>query len=949
MRCRRVARGCNAILERSALFKHVIFAAAVLAAATFAFPKTGLAAGVTVSGQVVDATTGLALAGVKVQSVGPTSAHTETGLDGRFKLDDLAPGTYSLQLALAGYQTTLSEEFNVGTGFSLPLTLAMQRQAGSTSLRVLGRTTVTATRTLQKTSVIYQQVTGDTLLRQGITRAGDAIRRLPAVDNSSSDTATFGDDVTLNIRGIGTLETVSLLDGHPIGLGIAGIDSEISPSYGLRSVSVIYGAGGGDLYGVDAIGGVVDYQTLEPTHDQSVNYTQGWGTFDRLSSILQATGPIGGRWGYALALGSSSIDGPVKHSVLYEPGAAYDISATDPAVIAANTYFVDSNIANRGLLFKLRYGIGTNTHITAVATGNYWYDNKTGNGDNDFLPMDTALAIANQKLNSYTPPNNPAPFNALNPQNCPAGTFLATNAQNGVNGYGLDGVTPDGGVSCTTPAQWAAENTGYQGGGPAWQAFTLHDYQMRFDTTMGRNTININGFSDLYTQTYDRTWGLPFILVPPAVPAGPGCNPACTLTSNPGWHNIWLSNAGVVASDSMVWDNDELGIGAYYDNDASLFTSNGSFNPSPVAHETSVFLRNALHPLNSPLTTYVSAYFKHSTVTNTSFVDPRLAFVLNQGDNVYRLAVGQISTQPALTDTAGPFVVGTVNALNGNIQCNALNSVGSGGNPNLKPERATDAEFSVGHRFALDSTIQLSLYSEGVFNQLYTQDIPVQNFAPGFFGTSGYLASGSPIVPFATAVASFCGISQAQALPLLSVSGTVNIGQGLAEGFEINGRQRLSQRFYIDYDYATNSSVPISVPLSILAGNFSLIPNGQLPGIPLHKYNFSFDYTFGHGIEARTDTYFIDANNPKNLPAYNYTDVSLSAPTGKFGTISAIVGNVFQQFADYRGLIGEGFPRALNPAFAAQENFAPLLGNQATERFGLPFRTVQFLYTLKVK
>ena len=939
---------------------------ALLAAALFVSPGPLRAAGIAVNGAVVDAQSGLPLAGVKLQTIGPTVQTATTNVAGKFTLTDLAPGTYSLQANLSGYETTISEEFSVTPGFLLPLTLALQRASGSTSLRVLARTTVTAARSLQKASVIYESVSANTLTREGVTRTADAVRRLAAIDNSSSDTPVYGDDVHLDIRGIGSLETVSLLDGHPIALGLSsGLNWDISPSFGLRAVNVVYGAGGGDLYGVDAIGGVADMQTLEPSTTPSYSFTQSWGTFSTLSSVFQATGQAGNRWGYAIALGSSGSDGPIKHSILYEPGAAFDITATDPAVIAANTYTVDSSVSNRGMLAKLIYGLGTNTQITATGMGAYFYDDKTGNGDGDFLPMDTALALGNTKLNNFSNPNNVGTPSAINPPNCPAGTFIATNAQGAANGYGLDGITPDGGVTCQTPQQWASFNSGFQGAGPAWQGFTLHDYQLRLITHSGRNTVNINGYSDLYAHTYDRTFQLPYILqansCDPAIAAanGQSCagpspplnNCPCTLVSNPFWYNEQVNNAGVVGTDSIVWDQNELSVGGYYNNTASLFSNVGSFQPSPIAHETSAFFRDTWHPTNSPLSTTVSAYFKHSSLTNTSFVDPRIALVATPGnDDVYRVAVGQISTQPALSDAAGPFAVGSTGALNGNIHCNALNGAGSGGNPNLHPERATDQEFSWGHRFSRDSTIQLSLYSEDIFNQLFTQDIPALSFSPSYFGSpGGYLAPGSPLIPFASAVASFCGITQQQAVALLSVSGVINIGRSHAEGIDIQGRQHIGDRFFIDYDYATNSSVPTFVPANILANNFLLIPGSQLPFIPLHKYNFAFDYTFGHGLEVRTETWFVSENNPKDIGKYNYSNLVLSAPTGKFGTASVVVNNLFQQYAYYEGRIGEGYPHALNPQFAAPEDYTPLTGNQASEGFGLPFRTVTVIYSLKVQ
>jgi|GEM_PF-1061493 len=932
------------------LLKRISVAAGLLAAAfLFLAPAIASADTYSIKGKVVDAATGLPLVNVKLTTVGPTSATQTTNDLGRFQFDGLAAGTYSLQMVLAGWDNTVSEEFTVGGSFSLPLVLAMQRTTQNSQIRTLGRTTVTAAASLQKATVIYKQVSGNTLQRQGITRTGDALRAMGGVDNVSSDSPSFGDDVTLAIRGIGELETVSLIDGHPVALGQGGLNYEISPSFALRAVNVVYGAGGGDLYGVDAIGGVVDMQTLDPTRQQQIVYTQGYGTFNKLTSALTATGSLyGDRWGYAVALGTQGMNGSIRNTVFFQPAAAFDPSvnpAVAPAVAAFDNYPVNSNIANRSELYKLRYGLGNNAHLTAVALASYYWDNKTGNGDGDFLPMDTAMAEGNNHLASYSPAGNAPPFNALNPPDCPAGQFVGTGTGGNAYGYGLDGVTPDGGVTCVTPTQWANINYGWQGAGPAWQAFNNQDYQLRFDAEMGHNTLNIDGFSDVYYHTYDRTNELPYLLVPPATPLGAGCNPSCTLASNPYWYNNGVTNSGVVGTYNIVGENNEFGLGAYYNNTASRNATLGPPVTGNIADETSAFFRDSWHPESSPITTYVSAYFKHSTLTNTSFIDPRIAFVGTKPNDVFRAAFGYTSTQPTLDDVDSPFSASAPGSLAGNVRCGTLNSIGSGGNPNAGPERASDTEFSWGHRFGEgDSAFQLSLYSEPIWNALYTQTIPVQSFPSSFFGPGG-LAS---LAAYQTIYTTSCGGTPTQALAFLGVDGVVNIGTAQAEGIDLQGRQRITPSFFIDYGYATNSSEPLSVPLSVLQGNLTTVPGSQFPGIPLHKANFALDLTLAKIVELRSETYFVDANNPKNAPAYNYTNFIASVNTGQRGVFNVVVDNLFQQMTFPMGLIGDGVPHALNQ-FAGPSDYTPLIGAGATEWFGNTPRTIEFIYSYKLK
>jgi hypothetical protein len=64
------------------------------------------------------------------------------------------------------------------------------------------------------------------------------------------------------------------------------------------------------------------------------------------------------------------------------------------------------------------------------------------------------------------------------------------------------------------------------------------------------------------------------------------------------------------------------------------------------------------------------------------------------------------------------------------------------------------------------------------------------------------------------------------------------------------------------------------------------------------------------------------------------------------GTFSVTVSNVFNQWADIRGLRYEGVPLPLN-GYATGASYAPYTGASAAEQFGLPYRTIYFNYELR--
>lgn len=480
-----------------------------------------------------------------------------------------------------------------------------------------------------------------------------------------SDTPSAGDDLYIDILGIGGLETVALLDGHPLGFGInrgknLGYNFEVSPTFALRDVQVDYGSGGAGLGAYSSVGGVVDMQTLEPTPKLQADISQGFGTFDKYVTTANITGPISKRLGFALAAGTQYIDGPYKNLALNNPGAAFDPSApVGSPVFGLGTYKVDSAVVIRGDFLKLAYAFGNPERLSRLTLSElsaYYFDDKTQNGEQDFLPNDTALAIGNASLAGYTAPASApsGPFSPSNPPACGAGTFLATNANGSPYGFGPDG-TPDGGSSCVTPEAYAGYVNGFQGAGPAYQAFTINDYHLKYQQPVGVTSFTTDAYTNRFFQLYDRTFQLPFVAVP-------GDN-AFFLSPN-------VNTTGVSFADELPGRNNDVGIGYSYNNYAYLFKLDGAIQPSPIVDDANVFFQDVYHPEKSHFTAYLNAAEKTSTITHTTVFDPRLALVFDASKNdVVRLAAGAATVQPYATYIDLPYSPIASGALNGNLNC----------------------------------------------------------------------------------------------------------------------------------------------------------------------------------------------------------------------------------------------------------------------------------------
>ena len=869
----------------------------------------------------MDAANGVAIPGVRVVIIG-TSRDTVTDSAGHFKFDSVPVGHYKLSLTCTNYQPAVSEAIAVG-GATIIATLSMHKGTGN--LTVIAETSARASDSLQQSSTFTKTVNTEELERQGITRVADALRTLPGVNNGiTGDTASLADDINLNIRGIGTLETEAALDGHPIGYGVkGGYNYNLSPDYGLRNATVMYGSAS-DLVGVDAIGGVINFQTFDPTPQLQTAVTQGYGTFQQLSTSLRSTGTIG-HLGFAVAYGVGYLNGPFRNANFYQPGAAFDQSVLSGPVYNLGVYTDSSDTTTRAGLVKLRYDFDPRSSVTYTMYSSSRWENKTGNGDGDFLPYTTALARGKQQLGAYNP-SNPSEYK------CPNGTFPATNALGALNGFGPNG-QPDGGITCQTPSQYADFNSGWQGAGPSWQAFHLNDNSLTYAYQGDNSIIKATFYNSLYDNPWDRTFQLPFYTYP---------------GSNASWRDTGVNESGLLVGDEFPGPNSDFEIGTSYMNNAYFLTTNAnhgsgvsSTSSFPYAWEQGYFARYVYHAPNSPLAGYANLWQKHASATNSTYLDSRFSVVDRAtSHDVVRFSVGNTTTQPSQDMLNKSYVPNDdiIGAGGGAaVTCDGLNSVGTAPSSLLQPEQGVDEELSYTHRWYGDSTSQLLLYNTNIYNKLYSTIVPLSQTGTSFIPPE-------LLAQFVQVVGAKCGVAVAPSL--LGSTGNFNVGTMRAKGWDFSGRMRASRNFYFDYDYALTSTTLLGANEQLIQDNVTLIPGSQIARVPLHTANLAADYTFNHGLDLRYGMYFVSAGNTKSLPAYNYSDFSAAYPV-KNGVITATVLNLWNQWASIAGLIGEGVPLPLNQ-YATTSKYTPYIGTAATEQFGLPFRTIYFSYQVLV-
>jgi outer membrane receptor protein involved in Fe transport len=219
----------------------------------------------TVSGLVVD-TSGAAVptATVVLQRAAVDDRRTTTGPDGRFTLRDLPTGDYLLRVNATGFAEGRSN-VTVTAGGDTTVTIALHPAAFTDTV------TVTASRGAARleSPASATVLTAADLLNSASVTVDEALRNTPGFSlfrRSSSRTSTPPTQgVTLRgIAGSGASRTLVLADGTPLNDPFGSwVYWNRIPIVAIERVEVVRGAAG-DLYGQDAMGGVVQILTFAP-------------------------------------------------------------------------------------------------------------------------------------------------------------------------------------------------------------------------------------------------------------------------------------------------------------------------------------------------------------------------------------------------------------------------------------------------------------------------------------------------------------------------------------------------------------------------------------------------------------------------------------------------------------------------------------------------------------
>jgi outer membrane receptor protein involved in Fe transport len=865
--------------------------------------------GATITGLVIDLKSALPVSGADVVvRQGPAQiAQAKTDSGGHYTISGVAPGIYTVTIGENGYASQENGNVVLASTGTTAISAALVRSATSTSgSTVIGQVTSNAN-ALSAATAISQQISMSALTNTGQIRIANQLGTLPAVNLSTS--SSVGDDVSINLRGFGSSETASLLDGHPVGplgVGSGGFNFSLGPAFGLSQVDVTYGSGAQGLFGSDTIGGAVNFVTINPTSKPQFTFQQQVGGFGILSTGITATGTLG-KLGYAFALGrlgswgdfypgniaqSARPDNVSPNSVAPNGACAGSSNDVSPCNLAVNTYSVSGDTEQSIGLGKLTYAISPATSIRVQAYGAVQWSDSTGNGDNDFLPFSTRLGqIQKGATNCVTP--------------------------GGAPGYTV--VTDDiaGTTACYTAQQFAAATSGPDGGGEGRQrSTTMHDYSAAVTTTAGIHNLTFSGFANNYVYwKYSSQAG--------------GTDANGNLLGTPTFADYY-NTLGFLASDEFMLGKHDISYGftTWHQLQDGIEDDASGINPEiPTGYfgEWSYFARDT-YTISKQVSFFLNAWLKHSSVSGRTTFDPRATLQFRPTHNdVIQLTYGRSDGAPSpQLKLAGAAIAADPGASLTTVNCTGFNDVTSAGNPNLQSESANDFEVGLGHRFSGDSNVQLNGYVTTVTNQLFSASQPLLAY-----GLGNVVFAPGALQTYLTRLQSQCpgqNITMASLPQYLSVSTTYNAAQALARGVELTGRERLNHFMYIDYGYYIESSTKTGISDQILMSNPTVVNGAQLVGIPLHQATVSLDVAPGPW-EFRLDNYYTEFNNGLNRPSYWHSNAFISRSLGKGTQITLGGTNIFNNAVQVYGYIGYGTAAITNSVAGVDPN--------PSEEFGL--------------
>ncbi len=870
---------------------------------------------------------------MRVTLSGPTSASTTTGADGSYAFAGLPPGLYAVSAAKTGYSATTQADVAVVAGAPQTLNVTLA-QATLSSLREIGRVSVnTARSSFNASPAAVNVISAQAFLEQGQPQVARILDQTPGivsslpggVNNASPGAITFP-----NIRGALSFETAALIDGHPLSVGQYGdYVTTFLNAFVLQDVELIKGPGAASPTISRAIGGTVNFRTLDPSTRPRGTVTLGVDGFGGVFSNFGYSNTVG-RLGFLFDYAVNGTPGPVHDQpykmaldqgtyLVYDsqgnrvdlpsqtvtnafgtPGGQYNTRNEAATTLLFCCTKLSTTFTNKNELFKLRYKVSDATTVTAGFFGSQTYSDQNGNNANQTTTQFTPGAAYRGNVSAGTqtildPDNFGQPAHEINNEpifqaelrsSFHQDTILARYYAASISrlAYGANpNPQGDGTLSALV----------YGGGG-------------------GDGTPAFNG-----TDPY----GKPYTLVIPG-PGNPnlsGANPA--NGGNLGGFNAYYDSAEEdrIAGSSFEYDH-FLGGGSgdvvsfsYDRNHARTHSYSFLFPtdsvPAGSSQDTTTMLLRGIFTrgkLNLTASNYLTNFRSHFGLYDTSaslpapvlsfgdqslwHYDGRLGLVYRPNvDTSLRFALGSAVAPPYLgalvANTYAPTLCGGF--FTPCLPGGGLVAYSQTANPNLAAETSFGYDFGGDLRLRDGTVFTADVYLTNLRNQLVRS-----TFLNG------------------TAAVDDGGVTKTLSLYTTAYA---NVSNARYEGLELGVRRDPARGFGYLLQGALLRAYPYNLAPSFYANgggpfqtNLGVVPNANFgshqtvsnQAIPYSQAFGEVRYRFpGGALLSFGETYY-GPNNSLNDPAFFVANATARVPAGKHGYVQLSIDNLFDAYSD---------------------------------------------------
>ena len=294
---------------------------------------------------------GVLLSNARVFLLGPSVASALTTRSGIVKYTDVATGIYRVRVNKPGFRTSTSAAFellgnkevdvDVVLGSSGPVASGPEPSTDPNQPKIIGRVTARVT-------VSTHDVDENSAVRKISDSLTDALNTLAGVDVTTSSNDPDSPQ-TISLHGHDESQTAVTLDGIPLSApgsaaNLRGIGTDL-----FSGASASFGARAG------ALGGGVNFTTLQPTQTWQSQVKVSDGSYDKYNWALGATGSAG-------KLGIAAL--------VTKRGGNNPLTFQDYLDQSGFTYPHGGESTSAGDFLKLRYGLTDNTTLNFTALEN---------------------------------------------------------------------------------------------------------------------------------------------------------------------------------------------------------------------------------------------------------------------------------------------------------------------------------------------------------------------------------------------------------------------------------------------------------------------------------------------------------------------------------------------------------------------------------------------------